>query len=83
MPRFGFKCLVGLGGERSGAGNEQPHVGGSFWGQSFVLNQARIEGRNAHHHSATGQLFKNDIGIELRQEEHAGACHQSDVAGDE
>ncbi len=74
---------MGVGEQRRGAGNEQPHVLGGFAGQRRALQQPGVECRHAHQHGGARHQLDDQVGIELRQEDHRGAREQRDVAGHE
>ena len=47
--------------------------------QSFVLEQADVEGRNAHHAASRAASAEDFAGVELRQEQHRGAGKERHV----
>ena len=71
---------MGIGEQRRGARNEQPHVLGGFLRQRRALQQPRVEGRHAHQHGRARHQLDDQFGIEFRQEDHRGAGEQRDVA---
>ena len=44
-----------------------------------ACQQARVEGRHAHHHRRLGQEPDDFVGVEARQEDERGAGHQRHV----
>ena len=71
---------MGIGEQRRGARNEQPHMLGGFLRQCRALQQPRVEGRHAHHHGRARHQLDHQFRIEFRQEDHRGAGEQGDVA---
>ena len=79
----GAELLVGLGRERRRARDEQAHVRHQLAGEVRPRQEARVEGRHAHHRRRLGQQAHHVREVEARQVEQRAAGHQRDVGGDE
>ena len=83
MAGLRLPLAMGLGEQRRGARNEQPHVRGRLGVQHLVLEQAHVEGRDAHQHGRPRHQLEDPVDVELRQEDHRRAGEQRDVGRDE
>ena len=78
-----FPGAVRLLQQRRRAGDEEAHVRRRPLGEVVAVEQARVEGRHAHHHRRVRHRGDHRAGLEFRQEDHRGAGAQHRVGGDE
>ena len=78
-----LEARVGLGEERRRARGEEPHVGDAVAGEARIVEEAGVEGRDAHHRRRLGQAVDHLVDLEARQPDHRAARQQDDVGGDE
>ena len=70
---------MGLGEERRRAGDEDADMGGRLPVEAGMLEEAGVEGRNAHHRRRLGQAAHHLVGVEFREEDHGAAGQQKGV----
>ena len=74
---------MGLGEQRGGARDEEPHPRRGLDVQPLVLEKAHVEGRDAHQHGRPRHQLEDPVDVELRQEDHRRAGEERDVGRDE
>ena len=72
--------LEGLDEQRRRARDEEPHVAAGLAVERGLGQQARIEGRHAHHDRGAWQQADHGLGVEARQEQHLRTAQQNGVA---
>jgi len=67
-------CAAGFFAEGRGAGDEKPHMHGSFARQIFVPQRPRIESWDAHHRGRARHQRQAFARIEFRHEDDFAAA---------
>ena len=79
VARTGLERPMGLGQQRRGSRNEEPHVPCHFTREARIVQKPAVKGRHSHHRSGLRQQLQHAVDIELRQEDHPSAGSQQNV----